>query len=483
MYKDFEKFNEYFFKKVEEFGGKNDENFVKRDTVSDNPKDEPTDSFFGCISEEEGKSGRYSDLSLVVFTSNEKDKKNDRWMITLTVGTNKYTNDFEIASIPGTRRKFIKYLSSNKDIFIKYDFTNIESNSEVSKLYNNISTLKITCDKYKKLILVAQLIDPNNIEDSKKTIDIFLALYADLREWGTKEIKKDISKVFNEYLVYKKRNEATPSKTEVETLKELLVNRKYVVLQGAPGTGKTRLAKLIAKKEKAETLFIQFHAETSYSDFIYKIVPDTDNENLVYKKVKGTLLEAIDKAEKTTKDVYLIIDEINRANLSNVLGPVFYLFEPDSNDDNGIEIEPGGKLYKMPKNLYVIATMNTADRSLAVVDFALRRRFAWLQLNPRELDKKETEELKKNKKIFCKEEFNKIDDIFKKYASDEELNLQPGHSYFIVDEDNKIENMNKRLKYELMPLIKEYLVSGFLDRAKDEFISFFRESIGEELYN
>ena len=100
--------------------------------------------------------------------------------------------------------------------------------------------------------------------------------------------------------------------------------------------------------------------------------------------------------------MYLIIDEINRANLSNVLGPVFYLFEPNSNDDVGIEIEPGEKLYKMPENLYVIATMNTADRSLAVVDFALRRRFAWLQLNPRELDNNEIRELKKNKQVFLK---------------------------------------------------------------------------------
>ena len=154
MYNDFTELNEYFFKKVEEFGGIINSNYVQRDTVSDNKKDEKwSKAFFGCISEEEATSGKYSDLSLVVFPSNEKDKSQDRWLISLCVGTDGYVNDFDIVSLPGTRRKFVKYLSKNNNIYIKHDFTNLENDSNVNKIYDGISTLKETCKDFKNFIL------------------------------------------------------------------------------------------------------------------------------------------------------------------------------------------------------------------------------------------------------------------------------------------------------------------------------------------
>jgi 5-methylcytosine-specific restriction protein B len=126
-------------------------------------------------------------------------------------------------------------------------------------------------------------------------------------------------------------------------------------------------------------------------------------------------------------------------------------------------------LSSLPTNLYVIATMNTADRSLAVVDFALRRRFTWLTIRPHALDVPG----------FQEEYFEAFDIIFQKYASDEELNLQPGHSYFLAKDEAE---MKERLEYELMPLIKEYINEGYLLRAKDEFSNYFYNKLGVLMY-
>ena len=133
--------------------------------------------------------------------------------------------------------------------------------------------------------------------------------------------------------------------------------------------------------------FTQFHAETTYSDFVYGIKPDTESNTLIYKDAPGVLYEAIKEANKGN-DVLLIIDEINRANLSNVLGPVFYLFEKNTGDNRKYKIKIGDiEIDKLPETLYVIGTMNTADKSLAVVDFALRRRFTWITLRPQVIDR------------------------------------------------------------------------------------------------
>ena len=143
-----------------------------------------------------------------------------------------------------------------------------------------------------------------------------------------------------------------------------------------------------------------------------------------------------------------------------MLGPVFYLFEPNSNDDVGIEIEPGEKLYKMPNNLYVIATMNTADRSLAILDYALRRRFAFFDLKPGF----ESEGFKSYQGNLNNHKFDKliqcVENLNSVIASDDSLGegFCIGHSYFCnlsADEvnDSKLEGI---VEYELIPLLKEY---------------------------
>lgn len=427
-------------------------------------------AYFGCINEGEENTGAYSDLSIVVFPSNQPRKNEDRWIIALVVGSLGIKNDYHLVSLPGIRRSFMNCLGN--DSFIKNDFMDVETQDGFASFCDKASipeTLNNAVKNYSKVILACTVFDPNSVDEGKSIIKLFLALYANIRHWPTNNTqKREVNIIIQE--------RKTPPIDEEDEIEKLLIARKYIVLQGAPGTGKTRMAKRIVNGQ-GQVFFTQFHAETSYSDFVYGIVPDIHAADLKYSEREGVFVKSVNAALASEKQkVFLIIDEINRANLSNVLGPAFYLFEPTmSSSKIKIEVCPGLSLEKLPDNLYVIATMNTADRSLAVVDFALRRRFAWYTLYPHVI-KAETG------KVFCNKEFNEIAAIFERYATDEELNLQPGHAYFIVSDTNSDEEIKARLRFEIMPLIKEYLIDGMLSRAKDDFVNYFRKEIHQEMY-
>jgi energy-coupling factor transporter ATP-binding protein EcfA2 len=312
---------------------------------------------------------------------------------------------------------------------------------------------------------VCQIVDDPTSDEGKRIISAFVAGYAKIREWPTnKDHRKAISEALDPFL----KVEEIDVDAEIESL---LAERKFIVLQGPPGTGKTRMAKIVSGKLKAKTFFTQFHAETSFSDFIYGIRPDIKSKELSYIEKLGSFAEAVKYAFEHEKEkTVLIIDEINRANLSNVLGPIFYLFEHKmESSDVEIEIYPGFKINKLPSNFSVIATMNTADRSLAVVDFALRRRFAWYTVKPRRIVSKE----------FYEEDFNKIHEIFDWYATSSELSLQPGQGYFIASSN---EEMTNRIKFEIFPLIKEYLQEGLIRNATEEFNNYFFTRINQSLF-
>ena len=309
-----------------------------------------------------------------------------------------------------------------------------------------------------------------------KIIYAWLATYAKIRSWAANKGQREAIEKALEISDPEVHNEE-------KDIKDLLEKRKYIVLQGAPGTGKTYTALNIAKDNKdnkkyTQTFFEQFHAETTFSDFVYGIEPNIskDMSQPQFQAKKGILYQAVEYAiNNKNEKVLLIIDEINRANLSNVLGPVFYLFEYQTGMRK-VEISVGDmKLTQLPDNLYVIATMNTADRSLAVVDFALRRRFAWYTLRPHEIRPGVG-------KKFMKEIYNKFADIFFQYATDDELNLQPGQSYFIVGTNESEKEMKERMIYELLPLMKEYLTEGYLLKAKDAFCDLFLKETGKLMY-
>ena len=429
-------------------------------------------AFCAIIRPEEEKSGVYADLSLVLFVNGPDDWSNV--LVCLGVGTCGFRFDQELAAQTGVKRMFAGLITSAD--FIKHSFLDLESSVPSSYRKTLPSDyLKRTVQKYSKYILAARLLSlsPETLKELCDVIAAWIAAYSRLREFPSNKQQLD---AVNSAYTKVAMSSSMDASAEIKELTSLLENRRFLVLQGAPGTGKTRMSKLLAKKLDAEVFFTQFHAGTSYSEFIYGIRPSVESNTISYEGVEGPLVQAIMAAQQTSKPVVLIVDEINRANLSSVLGPIFYLFERDM-DSSGpsIEITPELSLKALPPNFYFIATMNTADRSLAVVDFALRRRFAWYTMRPHKPEK--SKQVKDNaypiggNTFFFESLFDEMDAIFCRYASDEELALQPGQAYFIAHDSG---DMQQRLRYKLQPLIQEYLAEGLLLNAREEFAMFFR---------
>lgn len=242
-------------------------------------------------------------------------------------------------------------------------------------------------------------------------------------------------------------------------LKNLLLYKKNIILQGPPGVGKTFAAKrlaysIIGENNKDRVMAIQFHQNYSYEDFMMGFRPNECG----FELKKGPFYNFCKKAEQdSNNDYFFIIDEINRGNLSKIFGELFMLME---NDKRGTEIKLlySDEMFSIPKNLYIIGMMNTADRSLAIIDYALRRRFAFFEFEPAfESDgfKKYLEE-KNSDKLY------KLIEIVKKLntdiRNDESLGKDfcIGHSFFCFDDDIDDYLLKSVVDYEIIPLLNEY---------------------------
>jgi 5-methylcytosine-specific restriction protein B len=253
----------------------------------------------------------------------------------------------------------------------------------------------------------------------------------------------------------------------------LLKVRRYVIIQGPPGTGKTRMARQILAEEYAgfgQT--IQFHPNTTYENFVGGLAPLQENSGSDYTlgfrfaPKPGSLMEAAAQAcGKPTQNYLLHIDEINRADLGKILGEAIYLFEsePESRREISLSYDFGMPFFRslhLPDNLHVLGTMNSADRSIAILDVAVRRRFAFLSLWP------SLKVVEDNGCELSQKAFKQLVSIFIEHATDEALPLVPGHSYFL---HRNIEAARTNLKTSLVPLLTEYLAQGY--------VSGFAESI------
>ena len=170
----------------------------------------------------------------------------------------------------------------------------------------------------------------------------------------------------------------------IENIETLLKDKKQVIFQGPPGTGKTyvaqKLAKHLAGWEKRVTL-VQFHPSYAYEDFVQGFRPALVGDGQAGFELRdGPLLRAAERArQEPNADHFLVIDEINRGNLAKVFGELYFLLEYR---DEAMNLQYSDKPFSLPDNLYIIGTMNTADRSIALVDLALRRRFYFVEFHP-----------------------------------------------------------------------------------------------------
>lgn len=254
-----------------------------------------------------------------------------------------------------------------------------------------------------------------------------------LFEDETEEDAEDVEKTYPPYTKEDFLSEVFMPEEEYEKLSGILRIKKNIILQGAPGVGKTFAAKRIAfsmmgVKDVERVMMVQFHQSYSYEDFIMGFRPSTDG----FELKRGAFYNFCKKAEiDGDNDYFFIIDEINRGNLSKIFGELFMLIE---NDKRGVSLQLlySDEKFSVPKNIYIIGMMNTADRSLAMLDYALRRRFAFFEIKPgfttdgfREY-RMSLENEKFDKLIACVESLNNV------ISNDESLGdgFCIGHSYF-----------------------------------------------------
>lgn len=242
------------------------------------------------------------------------------------------------------------------------------------------------------------------------------------------------------------------------TLKALLLTKKNVILQGAPGVGKTFAAKRLAfsimgEKDNNRVKMVQFHQSYSYEDFIMGFRPTETG----FELKKGVFYEFCRKAAEDDRPYFFIIDEINRGNLSKIFGELFMLIESDK---RGVELQLlyADEQFSIPSNVHIIGMMNTADRSLAMLDYALRRRFAFFEISPAfgssgfRAYRTKINNPKFDRLIATVEQLNEA------IANDASLGegFCIGHSYFCTKATINDEWMKSVVEYELIPLLKEY---------------------------
>ena len=254
----------------------------------------------------------------------------------------------------------------------------------------------------------------------------------------------------------------------LKRIERQLKRKRQVIFQGPPGTGKTHVAQELARwlaGDKELVTLVQFHPSYAYEDFVEGYRPALMKGRPTFKLKRGPLRRAAADARADPDNLhFLVIDEINRGNVAKVFGELYFLLEY-RDEDEGVRLQYRDTIFRLPKNLYIIGTMNTADRSIALVDLALRRRFSFVEFHPDDEPIKGLLRcwLKKHGKTEMAWVADLLDEANKLLKDDRNVAIGPSHFF---EKDLSEEVVTDVWNHSVLPYVEEALI-GNPDRVAE----------------